>query len=150
MKNPIVIQELNRIASENGGILRPEDVVNEAENKNSPLHDCFDWNDKSAAHAHRLEQARRLIRVIVNVIPSSDRQERVWVNLKNERNDEEGGYRTMVSVLSESDLRSQLLEQAMDDMEYFTEKYQHLQELSEVFSSMKKVRVRTQMKRDAA
>lgn len=142
MKNPLIIQELNKVASLNGGILRPEDVVSEARNNQSPLHDYFDWNNTSAAHAYRLEQARRLIRVTVTVLPNTNSTERVWVNLKSERKDEDGGYRTLVSVLSHKELRSQLLNQAVEDMEYFAEKYQRLEELSEVFSVMKKFTVK--------
>jgi len=36
-------------------------VVELATPEDHPLHDYFDWNDATAAHAHRLEQARRLI-----------------------------------------------------------------------------------------
>lgn len=142
MKNPVIIQELDRIASRNGGILRPEDVVKEAESSRSPLHTCFDWDDNTAAHSYRLYQARNLIRVVVSVIPQTNQFERVWVNLKDERGGENSGYRTIVAVLSDSQLRGQLLEQALDDMEYFQEKYRHLQELSDVFSSMRRVRIK--------
>jgi hypothetical protein len=37
-------------------------VVKAAAEKKSPLHARFDWDDKSAAHKHRLEQAGELIR----------------------------------------------------------------------------------------
>ena len=42
--------------------LLPSTVVQSARPASSPLHDQFDWDDGSAAHAFRLEQARRLIR----------------------------------------------------------------------------------------
>ncbi len=49
---------------ENRGRLTPESVVEAARDSNSPLHEHFDWNDETAAHSHRMEQARRLIRSI--------------------------------------------------------------------------------------
>ena len=55
---------------ETHGALNPEDVISAARNKNSALHDRFQWDDSAAAHQYRLEQARRLIRVAVTVIPS--------------------------------------------------------------------------------
>lgn len=46
------------------GLLKPEAVVRAARNKESPLHRLFEWDDKKAAHAWRLEQARELIRSV--------------------------------------------------------------------------------------
>lgn len=137
MKNEQIIQELNRIASRNGGILKPESVVEEARSSRSPLHSRFTWDDTIAAHEHRLYQARRLIRVTVSVIPNgSSEEERVWVSLKQDQNNEGGGYRTLVSVLSDKDLRDQLLQEALQDMKYFKQKYSHLSELSKIFKAM--------------
>lgn len=141
MKNDIIIQELNRIASKSGGILKPEIVVEEAKSEDSPLHSRFTWDDSEAAHQYRLEQARRLIRVTVQFIPNvSNEPERIWVSLKQDQNNEGGGYRTLVSVLSDVELRKQLLKEAMEDMDRFEEKYSHLNELSEIFKAMKRIR----------
>lgn len=49
---------------ERDGHLTPESVVAEAKKKRSPLHSCFDWDDSTAAHKWRLEQAAFLIRKI--------------------------------------------------------------------------------------
>lgn len=138
-----VIEELERIAKQNDGILQPEIVVEEARRPSSPLHSKFTWDDTEAAHQYRIYQARNLIRVVVQMIPNTaDSHERVWVSLKKDRENEGGGYRTLVSVLSDNDLREQLLQQAFEDMEYFQEKYSKLQELTEIFSAMNTVRVK--------
>jgi hypothetical protein len=57
-----IVEALERIAKddEDGGIA-PEAVVEAARDVDSPLHDRFDWDDSSAAHQFRLEQARKLI-----------------------------------------------------------------------------------------
>lgn len=142
-KDNSIIEELERIAKQNDGILQPEIVVEEARRPSSPLHSKFTWDDTEAAHQYRLYQARTLIRVVVQMIPNTaDSHERVWVSLKKDRITEGGGYRTLVSVLSDNDLREQLLQQALEDMTYFQEKYTHLQELSEVFSAIRTVRVK--------
>src|SRR5574343_617559 len=60
--NESIKLELRRIASRNKGILRPDDVVSEAANPESPLHDQFEWDDAKAAQLHRVDAARRLIR----------------------------------------------------------------------------------------
>ena len=53
---------------ETRGRLTPESVVEAARDASSPLHEHFNWNNESAAHSHRIEQARRLIRSIRVVI----------------------------------------------------------------------------------
>src|SRR5690348_15271357 len=41
--------------------LTPDNVINEAEKKSSPLHPFFEWDDTKAANKFRLQQARSLI-----------------------------------------------------------------------------------------
>lgn len=138
--NPIVA-ELQRIASENGGILQPVSVVDAARAPESPLHSQFQWDDSVAAHQHRLFQARQLIRVCVTMIPNgnSDSPDCVWVSLKQDRILPNGGYRPLVTVLSNATLREALLAEALSELETFKEKYGRLQELSELFRVASKV-----------
>jgi len=46
---------------ERAGRFTPDDVIEAARSKRSALHRFFDWDDKSAAHEHRIYQARKLI-----------------------------------------------------------------------------------------
>jgi hypothetical protein len=64
----LALQQLER-----DGRLTPEDVLNAAEDPSSPLHGWFDWNDDTAAHKYRLEQARMLIRTITVEITTENR-----------------------------------------------------------------------------
>lgn len=139
--NKLIIQELERISARNGGILKPEDIVNDARNPKSPLHKRFDWNNTKAAYEWRLLQARNLIRVVVQIIPNGTSEpSRVWVSLMQDQNKKGGGYRPLISVLSNEELRRQLLEEALRDMECFSQKYYHLNELATLFSAIKKVK----------
>lgn len=54
---------LRRLEKENT-LLRPDDVVEEARNPKSPLHDLFEWDDTKAAHQHRLSFARTIIKSV--------------------------------------------------------------------------------------
>lgn len=137
-----VIAELKRIAKENGGLLQPETVVEEARPASSPLHNRFQWDNSIAAHEYRIWQARQLIRVCVDVIPGTDKISEVFVSLSPDRERESGGYRVMAEVLSDSDLRNQMLSDALDELELFREKYRKLKELAAVFSAIKRVRRR--------
>lgn len=130
--------ELQRIANRSGGIINPEDVVESARNKKSPLHSKFTWEDSVAAHQFRLIQARNLIRVVVTVIPNSKITERVYVSLNNDRG--EGGYRPIVNVLADPVLREDLLSEAKAELERFREKYGRLKELAGIFEAIKKLK----------
>lgn len=39
----------------------PEELVRAAKNPRSPVHKLFEWNDRAAAHEHRLVQARVMV-----------------------------------------------------------------------------------------
>lgn len=139
MNNPEVIQALKAIANDNGGELRAADVVEAARPPQSPLHSHFDWDDTEAASKWRIEQARRLIRVVVEVVGPKEQptSTRVFVSLSTDRKKEEGGYRITAAVLSNERYREQLLADALAEMEFFNKKYSALKELAEVFSAIK-------------
>lgn len=140
MTDPKIVAELRRIADEHEGELRPTDVVKEAESPESPLHEHFEWDDSLAAQNHRLEQARKLIRVVVEVIgPARTMRTRVFVSLTPDRQKEDGGYRLVHAVLQNPTYRAQLLADALQEMQRFEKKYQDLTELAEVFIAMRRV-----------
>ena len=60
----VVRTELERIASNNDGRLTASGVLAVAKRTSHPLHDHFEWDDSAAAHAHRLWQARQLIKSV--------------------------------------------------------------------------------------
>lgn len=45
------------------GRITPALIVEVARDPESPLHQCFEWDDSIAAERHRLDQARRLLRL---------------------------------------------------------------------------------------
>jgi hypothetical protein len=63
---------LERIRLEAGGVLAAQDIVVAARAEESPLHRFFNWDDRSAARAWRLDQAKDLVKALVVVIPDAD------------------------------------------------------------------------------
>jgi len=61
MNNTIVKARLESIARNNGGVLRPFDVVQDARHPDSPLHELFEWDVEEAAQEHWMHTARRII-----------------------------------------------------------------------------------------
>ena len=131
-----VKEELELIAKRHGGCLNPEDVVAFARDKTTTLHRQFCWDDSKAAEAYRLWQARQVIRVHVTVLEGSDEQVRAYVSLRQDRG--EAGYRRIVDVIADDDLRQTLLEEAYAEMSVFAKKYRVLKELSAVIDAMDK------------
>lgn len=62
-----VVRELERIRKERQE-LTASAVVEESRPKDAVLHSAFEWDDALAAEAHRLNQARHLIRATVQVL----------------------------------------------------------------------------------
>lgn len=138
-KSNAVIKELKRLAKENGGLLQPEAVVEAARPATSPLHSRFTWDDSIAGQQYRIWQARQLIRVSVEVLAGTNESCEVFVSLTPDRERESGGYRVMAEVLSDEEMRNQMLSDALDELQLFREKYRKLKELASVFAAIKRV-----------
>lgn len=132
-----IYNELERIRMANDGVLDPKHVVKAAEDESNVLHSQFCWNDRKAAYEYRLEQARRLIRVVVTRIEPISEPVRVYVSLGEDRAD--GGYRTLIDVMNDSAMKEQLMGQARKDMMVFESKYSQIEALAKVIRAMEDV-----------
>lgn len=61
------------IADQNGGRLTPDQVVAQARHPDSPLHGLFQWDDEAAAEAHRIQQARGVIKAVRVTVETHER-----------------------------------------------------------------------------
>ena len=84
-------QEMARL-SDKHGTLTAAIVVQAAQNAKSPMHDCFEWDDKVASAAWREEQARVLIRSVrVEIVTDTVTVSAVaYVRDPNAKYDEQG------------------------------------------------------------
>ncbi len=96
-----VRDELARLYSKHGG-LKPSVVVKEARDEKSPLHSSFEWDDAKAAHAHRLDRARTLIKTVHFII--KDGKEETLFHVPSITMQEEGHYE-IASTLAKSPSR---------------------------------------------
>ena len=97
-----VIERLKSLEN-SAGILTPDAVLHDARNIDSPLHSYFDWDDKTAAHKFRLDQARKLIRSVRLVVNEQKHQINVIGYVKNPDNQNEQGYVNTVSLRSDKE-----------------------------------------------
>lgn len=147
----VALEEITRISKENGGHATAEAVVESSRPKGSPLHKCFDWNNRSASHKWRCHQAREIMNSIELVILEEDPEDSdagdapaapAFVSI--ERYDPEGspGYRPITVVLNDSGLREKMVQQAWRDLQTWRRRYEHLNEFASIHDAIKRERQR--------
>ena len=141
----IVGQAIDKIRAMTGGIASTKHILIAASDPQSPLHRYFEWDNTLAAEQWRLEQARNLAQSIEVVF--TDRPDilptRAYVSIENAG---ERGYMEISDVMQNTELREQLLNQAMNDAEHFHNKYNNLVELEPIFKAVRKVRSKQNVK----
>lgn len=134
-KSELQLRELKQLAAMNGGILCPKKVVAFAKNKDTSLHSAFEWSDSKAAYEYRIEQARRLIRVSVEVVSyeGEDITVQAFFSCEKDRNGC-GGYKSFSALMLDEEGRESVLQTAIGELKAFQNRYKRLKELSNVFS----------------
>ena len=100
---------LIQLARRNGGVLKVDDVLDEAKDEASPLHKHFEWDDTAAADKYRRDQARHLIQKCkITLIENEPVSIRAFVSLQSDR-DSGGGYRLTSEVVTDERRKQELL-----------------------------------------
>lgn len=138
-KAPVVGHCLEQIQKRTGrrGI-KPSEVIDEAKEPSSPLHEFFEWDNTKAAEAYRVEQARHLLAAITVEYEdvNESRPVRLFVNMKPQGEGNEREYIPTVAVLSDASMRAQLIRQALGEADAWRKRYEHLNELANVFAAI--------------
>jgi hypothetical protein len=132
-------KEIDRLLAKYHNNLPAKKVVDEARPSSSPIHKAFNWNDHAAAEAHRLEQARHLLRsVTVIILPSKNRpfEVRVTTALRDKKNPTQSLYGSTAYILSDPEKRAMAIELAYSELLAVRRKYAHLQELRTIFEAI--------------
>lgn len=109
-----------------------EKVLQIAENENTELHKCFEWDDSKAAHLYRLEQARHVIANLVFVPKKEDETPVRVFHISTEKS----VYKPTKLILQQPDEYQALLERAKLELYAFQKKYKSLVELEDVFTAI--------------
>lgn len=129
-------KELARIESKYGS-LKPEYIVNEAAKKRNPLHKCFEWDDTAAAAKWRERQAASMIRVLVVHRKFSKAPVRAFISVTDER---DHLYKNIDVVVSNDDYLSQQYDKAINELDRWMIKWEHLKDLQPYFDIIKELR----------
>ena len=115
-------------------------MVEESRDPAAPLHPAFEWDDKKAATAYRVEQASHIIRHIDVVIDKGNGDNspiRAFVSVKR---DEDRSYTSVLHALSDEVLRAQVLAQAWGELEAWRRRHAELAEFADIFAQIDKAR----------
>lgn len=137
-------ERIETLAEGGNGSVTPQVVYEDAKKKRSPLHEYFEWDDSAAAETYRMGQARELLRgihVVVTKDSGEEEEVRAFHHVVIERVDvpAESTYAPLARVLSEDDLRRQVLSKAMHEFEQWRKRYNQYQELAPLFKAFEKV-----------
>lgn len=125
---------IERVKSRSGK-LTAKALVDDARPAGSPTHDLYEWDDTKAAERYRETQARDYIRALVVTVESTrgPTTMRAAVSFGSGES-----YVTSDRVMSSAELRARLIAQALNEAESWRRRYEHLRELSAVFTAIQK------------
>lgn len=126
--------EIRRIHDTNGGSLPKGCLVAAAKSPKSPLHHCFEWDDRKAGHAYRLVQEADLVRSIRTEYArdaGGPKTIRSYISTYEVGASEPGAYQATEEVMA-NDLSAAIVlrnfERSLADLK---RQYGHLREFSE-------------------
>ena len=131
--------EMERVRTMQNGRLEARDLVEQSREPTAPLHPAFEWNNEVAAEAYRVEQAKYMIRSIEVVVRDEPEAKpvRAFVSVKR---DEDRSYTSVSHAMSDADLRKQVLQNALRELEAWRNRYAELVELANVFAAIEEAR----------
>ena len=134
------LEALKAIAKRDGGLLRPQAVVDAARPEDSPLHGAFCWDDTEAARLYRLDQAQRLIRRFTIEIEQDGESIDVpaFINVSIDRTGgkDDNPYRLTADVVKSEDLLAVAEKDALEQLRGIRNRYQHIKRLGDVWAAI--------------
>ena len=115
LDTPAVRERLAQIKRTAEGPLRPDDVVEDARQGDSPLHPLFEWDDVKAAQEQRLDRAREIIRVVHVTMVRHECTLSVpqYIREPPDEDDRDQGYGSTVEIVSDRERRRACLDREL-------------------------------------
>ena len=137
----IVGETLEELAQ--NGELTSSSFLDASRPEESPTHNLFEWDDSIAAERYRLQQATVAINSIevqiINEATATVMPQAAFVNVISKAPSRPGSFAPIEIALSDENMRSTLLLNALNELKSFRRKYNQLSELTDVFLKIKKI-----------
>lgn len=113
-----------------GGEATAEELVDYAKPKHSPIHHLFEWDNKTAGHLYRLDQARHWIRSVKVTYQAEDAEEksgeRAFTAVYAHEDAPSRTYMPTGKVMSTEELAEQAMAEAESGLRGWQRRYQFL------------------------
>lgn len=144
MRNESIRAALLAIAARSEGRVNPHEVVEQARDPASVLHEYFEWDDDEAGKRYRLTQAEALIRRVKLSIMRQDpgtkeitmSMTRAFQNRASQRKTSGSGYEEIDQIMADEGKRADLLNQVLRELESYRKRYSALVELADVWTAI--------------
>lgn len=120
----------------------PKDVLADAKDSSSPYHGYFEWNDRRAAAAHRLQQARQLLghlKVVYHDALGNEVKVREYVRLVHESpatHELRSGYFPRQKAMTNSQLEQQCVERAVVELESWMNRWRGFRRIEGAYAGV--------------
>lgn len=134
---------------ETHGAITPLIIVEDAKDKASPLHAYFEWNNRKAAEAYRIEQAKLLIRSIATIIVETtnrgmeEKKIRIWHSVRNASG--ENVYVDLENARENDDYMRQIIAYAWQQLEGWRERYGMYAEFKQIAAAIEETKKKRKM-----
>ena len=139
-------EELSAIRIKHG-VLTPEATVEEARDKDSPLHPhIFKLGTKDAAEEYYKNQARQMIRSIC-VIVEENPDWKIPANINIRGDGTERGYFPVEEVMASPDMRAEALRRVWETLTRLRRLYSHMEQFASVWAAVDETEKKVARKR---
>lgn len=143
-------ETLESIRLSHDGHLSTEDVVQEAEEKTSPLHKFFEWDNAKAGHHYRIHQAGVLVKAIEVKMEGPITQPVPYFVSVRKMDAPKATYIPAIIAMNTPYFRNQILTKAVEAMDNVKKRYGSIQQLQQVFAVYEKTKRELLQKEQAA
>jgi len=120
--------------------ITPAALLDAARAKNSPIHNCFEWDDSKAADSFRLRQSYKLIaNLVITVEKVETRAYHMTVDVQSNSGPGTRVYASLEDAMANPETREAILRRARRDFERYRDKYRNLEELAPLFAAFEAV-----------
>lgn len=130
------------LIEEQAGGTTEELILSDAKSPRSPLHEWFEWDDTIAADKYRITQARYLVRsinVTINHPDGTEDEVRAFYHVTVTDRETEQTDRLVVTldrVMTEAELRAQVIEEALKQLQAWRRKYEQYSEFAGIIRAI--------------
>lgn len=144
LQSDLAVAAYEALIARHGGRISPADVLDEAKDESSPLHEYFEWDDDEAAERYRLAQASSLIRRWRGSIMRVDEKTKTVVlttarrvqSPSLERGNGSRGYVTVEAIMADPAMRSDMIRTVLKELQAYRRRYADLVALSDIWSAI--------------